>query len=166
MSTIAPLYSGLPLIAKAAPADCADLARLIRHAFAAYRGVLVPESGAHGETAETLKGALEQGPAFLARMDGETAGCIFTQRKKDNLYLGRLAVLPPLRHRGIGSALLNAVEAEARSLGIPRLELGVRLVLVENIRLFQRAGFAIIRQERHPGFAVPTYHVMEKVLVR
>lgn len=152
------------VIARASSVDCAALAALIHLAFAAYRGKLVPGSGAHAETAESLAAALEKGTAYRALSGGHLMGCVFTERRADRLYFGRLAVAPEARGRGIGSALLAAVEAEARALGLPRLELGVRLVLHDNIRLFQRAGFVITRQESHAGFAVPTYHVMEKVL--
>jgi GNAT superfamily N-acetyltransferase len=152
------------VIAPATTADCPDLAALIHRAFAAYRGVLVPDSGAHGETAASLAAALVKGTAFRALLGAELAGCVFTERRADRLYLGRLAVAPERRGMGIGVALLAAVEAEARALALPRLELGVRLVLHDNIRLFQRAGYAIVRQESHPGFAMPTYHVMEKAV--
>lgn len=150
------------VIDRAEAAHCPDLADLIHRAFAAYRGKLVPDSGAHAETPATLAAALEKGAAFRARRDGELVGCLFTETRPDRLYLGRLAVDPAQRGQGIGAALLAAAEAHARALNLSRLELGVRLVLLDNIRLFQRAGFKIIRQDSHPGFTEPTYHVMEK----
>lgn len=152
------------LIEPATAAHCPDLVDLIHRAFAAYRGRLVPESGAHAETAASLVTALEKGAAFRAVREGHLVGCIFTEVRPDRLYLGRLAVDPAARGQGIGLALLQAAEGFARDRGLPHLELGVRLVLLDNIRLFQRAGFIITRQDRHPGFAEPTYHVMEKVL--
>lgn len=159
-----PGTAAAPVIERATPDQCPALADLIHRAFAAYRGVLVPDSGAHAETAATLAVALGKGAAFRALLDGRLVGCVFAERRPDRVYLGRLAVDPACRGRGIGAALLDAVEAYARGEGVGVIELGVRLVLLDNIRLFQRAGFVIIRQESHRGFTEPTYHVMEKVL--
>jgi GNAT superfamily N-acetyltransferase len=152
------------IIDRAEPADCPALADLIHRAFEPYRGVLVPDSGAHAETAATLAAALVKGAAFRAFRDETLIGCIFAERRPDRVYLGRLAVDPARRGQGVGWALLAAVEGYAREVGAPRLELGVRLVLADNIRLFQRAGYVITGQASHPGFDVPTYHVMEKEL--
>ncbi|MBV5324275.1 MAG: hypothetical protein J0626_02840 [Rhodospirillaceae bacterium] len=58
----------------------------------------------------------------------------------------------------------RGIEAHARETGETLLELNVRLVLLGNIRLFEAAGFRITEQRSHPGFAVPTYHVMQKRL--
>jgi GNAT superfamily N-acetyltransferase len=161
-----PEKAGVMLLSidRAEAAHCADLADLIHRAFAPYRGRLVPESGAHAETPATLEAALGKGAAFRALSDGRLVGCIFTETRPDRLYLGRLAVEPDCRGQGVGAALLAAAETHARGLGLSCLELGVRLVLLDNIRLFQRAGFAIIRQESHKGFTEPTFHVMEKLL--
>jgi GNAT superfamily N-acetyltransferase len=152
------------LIEPAEASHCPDLVDLIHRAFAAYRGKLVPESGAHAETVETLVAALAKGAAFRAHLGGRLVGCIFAERRPDRVYLGRLAVDPAWRGQGVGAALLAAAEAYARDLDAPALELGVRLVLLDNIRLFQRAGFVITAQRSHPGFVEPTYHVMEKRL--
>lgn len=161
---MAPSTVARPVIDRATADHCPALADLIHRAFAAYRGVLVPDSGAHAETAGTLTAALHKGVAFRALRDGEVVGCIFVERRPDRVYLGRLAVDPDCRGEGIGSALLAAAEDYSQYEGMEIMELGVRLVLLDNIRLFQRAGFAIVRQESHPGFDVATYHVMEKLL--
>jgi GNAT superfamily N-acetyltransferase len=164
LSSTAPHLAWSVTIDRAAPAHCADLAALIHRAFAAYRGILLPDSGAHAETPASLVAALEKGAAFRAHFDGALVGCLFTERRPDRVYLGRLAVDPDKRGQGIGMALLRVAESYAREVGVPALELGVRLVLHDNIRLFQRAGFVITAQRSHPGFAEPTYHVMEKRL--
>lgn len=164
LSSTAPGRVTAPSIDRATPAHCVALVDLIHRAFEPYRGVLVPDSGAHAETAATLAASLGKDAAFRALLDGRLVGCVFAERRPDRVYLGRLAVDPACRGQGIGAALLAAVEAYARAEGVGVIELGVRLVLADNIRLFQRAGFVIIRQESHNGFDVPTYHVMEKAL--
>ncbi|MFO1512621.1 MAG: GNAT family N-acetyltransferase [Verrucomicrobiota bacterium] len=56
----------------------------------------------------------------------------------------RMYVVPEERGRGVGRAILNGLEAEARALRISRLvlETGVRQTAAQ--ALYQRAGFARI----------------------
>jgi GNAT superfamily N-acetyltransferase len=111
-----------------------------------------------------LRRALQRGPAFLVEDAAMPCACIFAEDRLDRLYLGRLAVAPDARRRGLARALLQEAEGYARSVGAPLMELNVRIALSDNIRLFQRAGFAITEQRSHPGFTIPTYYVMEKRL--
>ena len=68
------------------------------------------------------------------------------------------------RGRRAARALIAAGEAEARRRALPRLHLRVRLALEDNRRLFAACGFATIREGAHPGYAEPTFVVMEKAL--
>lgn len=151
-------------IRQAQPADGAALADLIHRAFAGYLGKLVPPSGAHAETPESLAAAMGKGAAFLAEAGATPIACIFAEIRPDRVYVGRLAVDPGRRRSGLGERMLAEAERLARERGVTRLELGVRLVLHDNISLFQKVGFKIIGQKSHPGFTVPTFHVMEKRL--
>jgi ribosomal protein S18 acetylase RimI-like enzyme len=148
----------------AVAADAAALADLIHRAFAGYVGRLTPPSGAHAETPETLAAAMGKGAAFLAEVSGAPIACIFAELRPDRVYIGRLAVDPSRRRLGLAVSLLAEAERFARARGMGCLELGVRLVLTDNISLFQKVGFEIVGQRSHPGFTVPTYHVMEKRL--
>ena len=81
------------------------------------------------------------------------------------LYLGRLAVLPAWRGRGVAKALVAAAEGAARRLALPRTHLSTRLVLLDNRRLFAGCGFVETACHAHPGYAEPTFVNMEKRLV-
>ena len=83
---------------------------------------------------------------------------------KDGLYLGRLAVAPAWRGRGIARALVAAAEMAARRTGLPRVHLSTRLVLLDNRRLFAACGFVETTRDAHPGYAEPTFVNMEKRL--
>jgi phosphinothricin acetyltransferase len=107
---------------------------------------------------------MAKGAAFLAEAEAAPVACIFAEVRPDRVYIGRLAVDQACRGAGLGAAMLAEVERFARTQGVPCLELGVRLVLADNISLFQKVGFKIVGQRSHPGFNVPTYHVMEKRL--
>lgn len=73
------------------------------------------------------------------------------------LYIGRLATHPAHRGQGLAERLMQAAEAEALRLGLPRLHLGVRLALPSNRRLFARLGFTETRLRTHNGYPAPTW---------
>ena len=154
------------LIARANPRDAQRMLDLILHAFAEYRGKLDPESSAFGETVESVRQALEVGEGLAAWNGGRmVGGLILEPRGAVGLYLGRLAVDPAYRGRGIAGGLAQAAEAWALRGGRFHLELNVRLALAGNIHLFERLGYRETARKSHPGFIHPTYLVMEKSLI-
>ena len=147
-------------------ADATAAAALIRSAFASQSVATDPPPSALGETADSVaasQAAPDQG-GIGAWAGTALAGCVMWQVQARGLYLGRLAVSPAWRRRGLASALVDAAEAEARRRGLPRLLLSTRLVLADNRRLFARCGFVETRQHAHPGHAHPTFVDMEKPL--
>jgi predicted N-acetyltransferase YhbS len=150
---------------RAAPTDAQLVLDLIQAAFAEYRGKLKPESGAYGETASSIAEQLVgRNGAVIAECDGVAVGCVLYRDKGQDLYFGRLAVLPYHRRSGVAEALVAAVEAEARARGSSGVLLGVRIALIGNQRLFMRLGYSEISRESHPGFTEPTEITMRKAL--
>ena len=146
--------------------DAARIAATIAAAFEQYRGKLIPESGAFGETAEAIASELARGAgAIVAERNGEMVGCVMIHELEGDLYFGRLAVLPAARGTGLARWLIDAVEADARRRGLPGIRLGVRVALTDNQRLFQSLGYREISREAHPGFDHPTSINMRKSLV-
>ncbi len=146
-------------------ADAAVLAATIAAAFEQYRGKLVPESGAFGETADSLARELANGAgAIVAQQNGIVVGCVMTKLEEGDLYLGRLAVLPAARGMGVAARLIAAVEAEARARRLPGVRLGVRIALTANQKLFSALGYREISRDAHPGFDRPTSINMRKAL--
>jgi ribosomal protein S18 acetylase RimI-like enzyme len=60
----------------------------------------------------------------------------------DSVYVASLAVAPAARGRGVGSALMAAVEAEARCRGAARLALDVSRANAGGRAFYARLGFA------------------------
>jgi GNAT superfamily N-acetyltransferase len=149
----------------ATPSDARLILDLIQAAFAEYRGRLKPESGAYGETVESMARQLvgRQG-AVIAERDGVAVGCVLYRDEGEDLYFGRLSVLPDHRRSGVAEALVAAVEDEARARCARGVLLGVRIALPGNQRLFARLGYVEISREAHPGFTQPTSINMRKVL--
>ena len=148
----------------AARPESAAVAELIRAAFEEYRGRLAPESGALGETAETIAAAFADHAVIVAEAAGRLVGCVLATRQGDDLYLGRFAVHPDFRRYGIASRLLAEAERHARATGASALALGVRIALPDNFRYFAARGFREIGRTAHAGFDHPTSIAMAKRL--
>ncbi len=157
--------SDTPALRLATIADAPAIAATIAAAFAQYRGKLVPESGAFGETADAIAAELaKDAGAIVAERNGEILACVITSLLEGDLYFGRLAVLPSARGLGLARRLIEAVEEDARRRGLPGVRLGVRVVLTDNQRLFSSLGYREISREAHPGFDHPTSINMRKAL--
>lgn len=84
---------------------------------------------------------------FLAECDDRVVGVAIsfvgfsTFKAREVVNIHDLAVLPEFRNRGVGSALLNAVEDFSRSLHACKITLEVRESNQGAERLYQRKGF-------------------------
>jgi ribosomal protein S18 acetylase RimI-like enzyme len=153
------------VVRAASASDATILAATIATAFAQYRGKLVPESSAFRETPDAILAQFDNGTgAFIAERAGAVVGCIMTEEMEGDLYFGRLAVLPAARGLGVAKKLIDAVEADARTRGLPGVRLGVRVALTGNQKLFNSLGYREISREAHPGFDYPTSINMRKAL--
>ena len=52
------------------------------------------------------------------------SGCALWKRNENYLYIGRLAVLPKYRRRGIGDKIINIIEKKAEELGYDKILIG------------------------------------------
>lgn len=153
------------LLRAATAADAAAIAATIAASFEQYRGKLEPESGAFRETAESIAAELaRESGAIVAERNGHMLGCVMVKLIEDDLYFGRLSVVPAARGEGIARRLVEAVEDEARRRELAGVRLGVRVVLTENQQLFSSMGYVEISREAHEGFDHPTSINMRKAL--
>ncbi|MBY0323782.1 MAG: GNAT family N-acetyltransferase [Reyranella sp.] len=153
------------LLRAATAADAAAIHATIAASFEQYRGKLEPESGAFRETVEGIAAELaRESGAIVAERNGRMVGCVMVKLMEDDLYFGRLSVVPEARGQGISRRLVEAVEDEARRRELAGVQLGVRIVLVENQKLFTSMGYVEISREAHEGFDHPTSINMRKAL--
>jgi GNAT superfamily N-acetyltransferase len=147
---------------------CADISRAGEiHAFtqAIFRALDIdPPSGVLKETEADFAARLRGETCFIAEAEGKLIASMFCRDDGDALYIGRLAVHPGWRRRGIANALMEAAKAEARRTGAKRMTLGCRIVLTSNLALFSCHGFVIVGYETHAGFSAPTSYDMELAL--
>ena len=144
--------------------DAADVAALIRAAFAAQSVATDPPPSALRVSGADIAAHLRVGGGVVAAAAGTVVGSVLWTGQDGVLHEARLAVAPAWRRRGIARALVAAAEAAAHAAGLRRLRLSTRLVLVDNQRLFAACGFVETTRSAHPGFAQPTSVNMEKAL--
>ena len=151
-------------IVRARVEDAALVHQIMHEAFEEYRSSLVPPSSSHDETVEYVAQAMDQGGALLA-WDGETAvGSARFEPRPDCLYVGRVAVLPEHRRRGIASAIMARMEEIARERGLPAVQVGVRDSLPSNLDLYRRLGFEVVAFEPHPRGPDKTVWMLKRLV--
>jgi ribosomal protein S18 acetylase RimI-like enzyme len=138
--------------------------RLMCEAFAEYDGVLEPPTGALMESVADVAAAIAAGGAVLAWESEVAVGSARFKPEADHLYVGRVAVVPVYRGRGLARAMMEFLEDHGRALGMPEARVGVRRNLPGNIALYERLGYRIVREEPHPRGPAYTSVTMVKRL--
>lgn len=101
--------------------------------------------------------ASEEGPAnrcWIATLAGRRAGCVFLMPGPDP-GVGKLRLLlvePWARGHGIGGRLVDACIEVARAAGHHTLTLWTNDILTAARHLYERAGFRLMKSERHRSF--------------
>ena len=143
-------------------AEAPALHALVQGVFGALK--IDPPSSMLKETVADVAARLSAETCFVARAEGGLIGGVFCVPQGDALYIGRLAVAPPWRRRGVAGALIEAAKGEAGRIGARRMTLKARIALADNVALFRRHGFVIVAEETHPGYRRPTSYAMELLL--
>jgi len=131
--------------------DEAPLVRsIMRAAFAEYAGALPVESGANAESLADVVAAMRAGGAVLAFAGADAIASARFRPVADGLYVGRLAVLPAHRRRGVASKVMGFLEELAASLGHAAIQIEVRDSLPGNVALYRSLGYDVLRIDPHP----------------
>jgi len=121
-----------------------EATRLIA-ALNAELSALYPEPGATHFRLDPAEVAPGRGAFVVAYVGGAPVGCGAVRRLEGgDAELKRMYVDPSRRGRGIGRALLAALEAEARALGARRLVLETGIRQTAALALYRNAGFVEI----------------------
>ncbi len=109
---------------------------------------------------------MRQGAAVIAR--GLRVESLIPPPDGDMHYLAHLAVVPELRGRGIGRALIDALIGTAREAGRRRVVLDVAASNPRAEALYRRAGFKVVSERRSrlakAQARVPDHRRMERVI--
>jgi len=86
-----------------------------------------------------------RGAFLVVHWNGEPVGCGALRRlETGTAELKRMYIAPAVRGRGLGRRLLEALEAEARALGVRRLVLETGTRQIAALALYRAAGFSPI----------------------
>lgn len=165
------------------PATELDIPALNRLVNSAYRG----ESSKKGWTTEAdlLSGIRTDEPGLttmiqnpnaiilLYKEDAQLLGCVYLEKKSDELYLGMLTVSPEAQAKGIGKNLLTAAELIARNQHCSAITMTVITVRHELIAWYERRGYRSTGEIKpfpnDPSFGLPKqpleFTVMRKEIV-
>jgi GNAT superfamily N-acetyltransferase len=119
-----------------------DAARLIAALNAELKATF-PEPGATHFSLTGVQVGAGDGAFLVAYLDDVAVGCGAVRRlDAATAELKRMYVDPPVRGRGIGRALVEALEREARLLGVTKVVLETGTRLAPAIKLYTTMGYA------------------------
>ena len=91
--------------------------------------------------------------AWIAELDGVRAGCVFCVRKDARTAQLRILLVEGwARGHGIGARLVDECVRFARDAGYRRVALWTNDILVSARRIYQAAGFELVKEENHRSF--------------
>jgi GNAT superfamily N-acetyltransferase len=129
---------------RATPADAESVRALTRAAYAQWVPLLGREP--LPMTAD-YDAAVQDHIVDMLEFGGKSAALIEMSPEVDHLLVVNIAVSPDWQGHGYGRALLAHAEEFARSLGLSELRLYTSIHLTGNVKLYQRVGYVIDREE-------------------
>lgn len=87
----------------------------------------------------------------LLYLDGKLVALIEMIPKADHLLIENVAVSPAFQGRGLGRKLLTHAEQVAAQLRLPVIKLYTNKLFTENLRLYQKLGYGVDREEEFRG---------------
>ncbi len=140
---------------QAVPADAPAIRALTREAYAKW----VPLIGREPKPMMTdYVAALREHRFDLLDRGDRLAALIETIRKTDHLLIENVAVLPALQGLGLGRRLMAHAEDLAAASGLNEIRLYTNARFAENVRLYERLGYRVDREEDFKGGRVVHMH--------
>jgi ribosomal protein S18 acetylase RimI-like enzyme len=137
---------------------------LIHKAFEQYKDVLIPPSGAHSETVESIANKVNgRGGAVLVWHNHSAVGCALYYFNESYMYIGRVSVSPLHRGSGIGSKIISELEQLALEQGCGETRVEVRRSLPANLTFYKSQGYMAIAEIEYPQ-KTDSWYIMKKEL--
>ena len=93
---------------------------------------------------------------WIAELDGENVGCIFLVKETARVARIRLLLVDPkARGLGLGAQLTDECIRFARRAGYKKITLWTHSVLTAARHIYEKAGFRLMRTERHKSWGQP-----------
>ena len=153
------------LVRTAERGEASEISQVLRHAFKEFEPLYTTYGfAATVVSAEDVIRRMSEGPVWVATSSGTIAGTASAVLKgKDELYLRGVAVLPPLRGKGIAAALLREVERFAAVAKCQRIYLTTTPFLNDAIRLYERWGFTRVADGNEDLFGTPLFTMAKMI---
>jgi ribosomal protein S18 acetylase RimI-like enzyme len=97
-------------------------------------------------TEEQVRGELPASTTSVIEVDREVVGRLRVTREEEMFELSGIQIHPRHQCRGIGTAIIGDLQAEAAEAGVP-LELGVEWDNPRARALYERLGFRLARED-------------------
>ncbi|HZA83931.1 MAG TPA: GNAT family N-acetyltransferase [Actinomycetes bacterium] len=152
MSTVALVDpGGRYLFRPAAAADAAKVAELVD---AAYGHYVERIGGLPGPMTDDYAELIRTRQVRVAERGGSIVGVIVLAVTEEGFLVENVAVHPRHRGRGLGRALLEFAEAEARHAGFDSIYLYTHEKMTENLALYSRIGYVEYDRRSQGGFSL------------
>lgn len=96
------------------------------------------------QTLEEVNEEFQKGIVLKAIENGTIIGSVRAYQENGTAYIGKLMVHPDMQKKGIGTMLLSEIEKQFPSM---RYELFTSTRSIGNIRLYQKLGYRIFKEE-------------------
>ena len=127
------------VIRRALPADVDTVVAITNAAYAHY----IPRIGRKPQPMVTDFGPMiAANEVWLLELDQQPVGVLVLTHMPDYLLIYNVAVAPGYQKRGFGRQLLGWAETQARQDGYLIVRLYTHVLMVENIALYKRLGYA------------------------
>lgn len=124
-------------IRRAKASDALALATRIDAAYSyiAERGITLPA------VSEGIAGDIGNNVVWVAVLEDRIVGGLILIPRENYVVIANVAVEPSATGLGLGRALMNQAETEARNLGQRKLKLSTHIDIPENVELYEHLGW-------------------------
>jgi ribosomal protein S18 acetylase RimI-like enzyme len=129
-------------------ATAADVPRLSELVQAAYGPYVERLGGPPRPMIDDYAEVVRTREAIVAERGGEIVGLVVLAVSDEGFYVDNVAVDPAQQGTGVGKALLERAEIEARAAGFDSIYLFTHERMVENLALYSRIGY--VEYDRRP----------------
>jgi GNAT superfamily N-acetyltransferase len=134
------------------PADAADLPAIERIVRDAYTKYIERIGKPPGPMLDDYRAHIRAHEAWVLETGGDIAGVIVLVPQEENLLLDNVAVDPGQHGRGLGRALMEFAEREARRRGYDEVRLYTHAKMTENVAMYPRLGWQETGRAEQAGY--------------
>ena len=119
---------------------------MLRHAFTVHREHYTEEAFAVVTPGtDVILGRFEEGPMWVAEMDGRVVGTVSLTTEPEGLYVRSMAVSPEAQGKGVGHKLLDATDDYAESTEFERIFLYTTYFVAGAKEMYAKHGYKWVR---------------------